>query len=521
MISIFIVCPSDLIYFQAMGENVPESTSEEIMRGHSLATLKYLLFCNQCRRIAEDETFVNFVTMIIVLAGVVVGFQADPRALAVPELAEALTVLNKIILAVFTLECVLKILGEGLTPLKYFNDGWNRFDFIIVVGSYIPGAGSLLVILRLLRLLRVLKLVRSLPQLAVILSAMMLGLGSIGYIALILFLVFYVFAILGMILFATNDPWHFGTLHMAMITLFRISTLDDWHKVLYINMFGCDGYGAYNSVYADYPDACKNPKALGFMAVVYFVLFVIVGAQVLLTLFIGVVTTSMDQASESKKALEKLEERVQFVKNRYSLTDLQIANFKNCFQLLDLDNGGTIEEEELKIGLQIVDSDMSDEEITTRMKAADPSVDGVDLVGFILFMCNLPKFKQKRMFLKVLSLYRAYKKKKNDAARRAHFYERGLNRLGEILTSPRSLISPRSKSSAAVHPEVVVDDGIDGCSVETENFIAESRKSMAVSDDVSPAKGIQMAVSKQSLDTIETVGQPMSERSLPPVEDSS
>jgi hypothetical protein len=436
---------------KAMGEDVPDSESEDPMHGHGVMAVHYLHFCNGCRRIAEDERFVNFVTMIIVMAGVVVGLQTDPRVLAVQELNEALNILNWVILAVFTLECVLKITGNGFTPWRYFSDGWNRFDFIIVVGSYVPGAGSLLVILRLLRLLRVLKLLKSLPQLAVILSAMMLGIGSIGYIALILFLVFYVFAILGMLLFATNDPWHFGSLHMAMITLFRVSTLDDWHKVLYINMFGCDQYGSYNAVYAEYPDACTNPKALGFIAVFYFVLFVIIGAQVLLTLFIGVVTTSMDQATESRKALCKLEERVSFVANRFTLSANQISNFRNCFELLDLDNGGTIEEEELKIGLQIVNSTMPDDEISKRMKAADPSVDGVDLVGFIIFMCNLPKFKQKRMFLKILRLFRFHKKKKMEASRKAHFYQKASSAL-----SPRSAAAAAAaaKSSSSVHHDL-------------------------------------------------------------------
>jgi hypothetical protein len=45
-------------------------------------------------------------------------------------------------------------------------------------------------------------------------------------------LVFYVFAIVAMIMFRDNDPWHFGSLHVAMLTLFRISTLEDWTDVM-------------------------------------------------------------------------------------------------------------------------------------------------------------------------------------------------------------------------------------------------------------------------------------------------
>jgi hypothetical protein len=34
--------------------------------------------------------------------------------------------------AIFTVECVIKILGLGK---HYFKDGWNIFDFIIVIGT--------------------------------------------------------------------------------------------------------------------------------------------------------------------------------------------------------------------------------------------------------------------------------------------------------------------------------------------------------------------------------------------------
>merc|ERR1711968_8752 len=97
--------------------------------------------------------------------------------------------------------------------------------------------------LRLLRLLRVLKLLKGLPELLVIVSALINGLASIGYIATILFMFFYLFGIGGMLFFGRNDPWHFGTLHISMITLFRCSTLEDWTDVMYTNIHGCQYYG--------------------------------------------------------------------------------------------------------------------------------------------------------------------------------------------------------------------------------------------------------------------------------------
>lgn len=151
---------------------------------------------------------------------------------------------------------------------------------------------------RLVRVLRVLKLVNALPGLAVIVNALLIGLTSIGYIGIIIFLTFYLFAILGMLLFQNNDAFHFGTLHAAMFTLFEVATLNNWgNPVLYTQVYGCDVFPLVNPGHPS--DFCIEPKAGGIVAVAYFVAFVIIGALVMLTLFVGVVTTSMEEATKN------------------------------------------------------------------------------------------------------------------------------------------------------------------------------------------------------------------------------
>ena len=55
-------------------------------------------------------------------------------------------------------------------------------------------------------------------------------------------------------------------------------------EVMYINQYGCD---AYPDIYQSQPELCTNPQAYNWLAVAYFVAFVIIGGQILLTLFIG------------------------------------------------------------------------------------------------------------------------------------------------------------------------------------------------------------------------------------------
>ncbi|CAM9966953.1 unnamed protein product [Discosporangium mesarthrocarpum] len=158
--------------------------------------VRFYTLSEGCHTLTEDKRFINFITFCILIAGVIVGTQTYDLS-EWPLLERVVVVLDWTVLAFFTLEVVLKMLGGGFMPWKYFYSGWNTFDFFIVIGSYVPGTGNMITMLRLLRLLRVLKLVKSLPQLAVIVNAMVMGLSSIGFIGLILLLVFYVFAILG------------------------------------------------------------------------------------------------------------------------------------------------------------------------------------------------------------------------------------------------------------------------------------------------------------------------------------
>ncbi len=66
------------------------------------------------------------------------------------------------------------------------------------------------------------------------------SLGSIFYVGLLLLLVFYLYGIMCVSFFRDNDPVHFGNLETAFLTLFRMSTLEDWADVMYTQLYGCD-----------------------------------------------------------------------------------------------------------------------------------------------------------------------------------------------------------------------------------------------------------------------------------------
>jgi voltage-gated sodium channel len=355
----------------------------------------YSQLAAMCEKISMHPDFGNAITCVIIVAGVMVGLQTDRKIRRYA--GRAFAVLDSIILGIFCLELLLKGVAEEFRPLNYFDSNWNKFDFVVVAGSLVSSFSDggvptgLLTMLRLLRLLRVLKLVKSLPQLQVIVTALIMGLNSIGYIAIILFMFFYMFGILGMFLFEDNDPWHFGTLHITLISLFRCSTLEDWTDVMYINIYGCDMYGYQNSLVPGVGVSCETPTRQEF-TVLYFLVFQVVGALVLLTLFIGVVTTAMEEATQDQKKVMTVEKRVKAVMEEMKLSQQLVDLYREVFAVLDLDSGGRIEPDELYTGLRLVGTDVPKELLYELFDEVDQDRGGeIDFSEFITFMFLLQK----------------------------------------------------------------------------------------------------------------------------------
>jgi hypothetical protein len=146
-------------------------------------------------------------------------------------------------------------------------------------------------------------------------------------------MVFYLAANIAMLLFGRNDPAHFGALQDAMVNLFRISTFDGWTDILYANMLGCNhwmyslgradvgwpnsefsqNFGSKVIMKADKSN-CNHPEAFGWIAAAFFLGFALLSGQVLITLFVGIIATSMEEAKmkneEDAKRQVRLEKRV-------------------------------------------------------------------------------------------------------------------------------------------------------------------------------------------------------------------
>ncbi len=232
------------------------------------------------RAVADSGVFQRLILGTILFAGVLVGLETYPEVVA--RHGGVLHALDQLVLAIFVIEIVIKMGAEGSRPWRYFADGWNVFDFVIVAVCFLPLDAHYVTVLRLARLLRVLKLVRSLPRLQLLVGALLRSLPSMGYVALLLFLLFYVYAVAATFLFGPSDPLHFGTLELSLLSLFQIVTLEGWVDLMEVQM-----------------------DAQPVVAVGFFISFILLGTMVMLNLFIGVIMSGMAEAAADRDTDER------------------------------------------------------------------------------------------------------------------------------------------------------------------------------------------------------------------------
>ena len=216
------------------------------------------------RALVESRAFNLGITAVIVLNASTLGLETWPKAVAVA--GAWLYWLDLLALLVFTSEIAAKLF---VYRQRFFRDGWNLFDFVIVAIAWLPAAGPFAV-LRALRILRVLRLVSVVPQMRTVVGALFNALPGMMSIVAVLLLVFYVAAVMATKLFGAEFPAWFGSIGESMYSLFQIMTLESWSM------------GIVRPVMEVYP-----------LAWVFFVPFVIVTSFAVLNLFIALIVNSM------------------------------------------------------------------------------------------------------------------------------------------------------------------------------------------------------------------------------------
>jgi len=181
-----------------------------------------------------------------------------------------------IVTVYFVIELVIKMTAEDKF-LNFFKNGWNIFDFVIVMITLMPlENSSFAAIARLLRVFRVLRLFTARPELKSIIDMLIKAIPAIVDIVILLFIIFYIYAIMGSFLFSDMPSGLWDNFLVAMLTLFRIFTFEDWTDVMYETME-------------------VHPWSW-----IYYISFIIIAAFVFFNLFVAVIIGEMQKMQDEK-----------------------------------------------------------------------------------------------------------------------------------------------------------------------------------------------------------------------------
>lgn len=231
-------------------------------------------FKQLCATIAGHPWFMNIIIVLIFINAVIVGLETYPAILG--NYGSWLYIGDRILLWIFTLEIIIRLIGSRSIG-SFFKEPWNVFDFVIVAAGHILVGSYYVTVLRILRVLRVLRAVSVIPSLRKMVNALLLTIPSMGTIMLLLGLFFYIYAVIGTMMFQTIAPEYFGTLHDSLLSLFQVITLESWAS------------GVMRPILEEDPSSWW-----------YFVTFIIIGAFVIINLFVGVIVNNVEEASREE-----------------------------------------------------------------------------------------------------------------------------------------------------------------------------------------------------------------------------
>ena len=217
--------------------------------------------------LVDHPRFSAFITAVIAFNAVILGLETSKPVMAAA--GPLILALDTICLTIFVVEIVLKLVAIG--P-RFFRNGWNVFDFLIVGISLVP-AGQGFSALRALRILRVLRVISVAPSLRRVVEGFVRAVPGMGSVFLLMGLIFYIGAVIATKLFSASFPEWFGTLGDSAYSLFQIMTLESWSM------------GIVRPVMEVYPYAWA-----------FFVPFILATTFVVLNLVVGLIVNSMQDA---------------------------------------------------------------------------------------------------------------------------------------------------------------------------------------------------------------------------------
>ena len=156
----------------------------------------------------------------------------------IPGQEDTLLVIDSLFTLLFLTEAVVKVQTQGF--FGYWSDGWNRFDFVIVllslpsivniIGYDFPGT-NILLSLRTMRVFKSFRLLKFVPNIDNLLNGVKLAFKASFIVTVGLAVLLLVFSILTTFLFGNAAPQYFANPALSVYSIFRLFTIEGWYEM--------------------------------------------------------------------------------------------------------------------------------------------------------------------------------------------------------------------------------------------------------------------------------------------------
>jgi voltage-gated sodium channel len=219
-------------------------------------------------RLVYSTQFELFISGVIIVNAVCLAILTMPNLS--PETIALINNIDLVAYAVYVFELVLRLVSYGKKPWRFFKEGWNIFDFVVI--GLTPFFQGQTAVIRLLRLLRLVRIFRFLPEVRILSASIVKSIPPLLSMTVLISMMLFLYGMAGHYAFGAAAPQSWGNIGLSMKSLFILLTLEN------------------------FPIYLEEAMLISPLAIPFFLSYVFLIVFTVLNVLIGIVLNAMDEA---------------------------------------------------------------------------------------------------------------------------------------------------------------------------------------------------------------------------------
>ena len=219
-------------------------------------------------RLVYSTQFELFISGVIIVNAVCLAILTMPNLS--PETIALINNIDLVAYAVYVFELVLRLVSYGKKPWRFFKEGWNIFDFVVI--GLTPFFQGQTAVIRLLRLLRLVRIFRFLPEVRILSASIVKSIPPLLSMTVLISMMLFLYGMAGHYAFGVEAPQSWGNIGLSMKSLFILLTLEN------------------------FPIYLEEAMLISPLAIPFFLSYVFLIVFTVLNVLIGIVLNAMDEA---------------------------------------------------------------------------------------------------------------------------------------------------------------------------------------------------------------------------------